>query len=230
MTGGDGRELLTDRRVDEAYLVYKPLAANTFGHLITSGTNMEGRLLFSKQILQGIGYLHSIGVMHRDIKPTNLMIVSYHPPRAIVTDFGHAIFGNTSRDHYKGTLCYLAPEVWDLKHNKPDVPAYDNKVDIWAYAVSTYQLLCYRPWWWGDEITLDCSNEAETHLARMNNEHLTPEVKTILRLMLSRNPRIRISAADALETEALRRIISVDNRGSGDDPGAEGRGHKRIQT
>ena len=103
-----------------------------------------------------------------------------------------------------------------------------NKVDIWAYAVSSYQLLCYRPWWWGDEITLDFSNEVETRLARMDNEHLIPEVKSILRQMLSRDPRTRISAADALETEALRYIISVDNRGSGDDPGAQGRDHKRI--
>ncbi|ERF72393.1 hypothetical protein EPUS_07555 [Endocarpon pusillum Z07020] len=82
----------------------------------------------------------------------------------------------------------------------------------------------------GDDITLDSSNEVETYLARMNNEHLTPEVKSILRQMLSRDPRTRISAADALETEALRCIISVDNRGSGDDPGAEGKGHKRIRT
>jgi Protein kinase domain len=216
-----------DRRIDEAYLIYTPLAANTFDHLISSGVEMDHRLVFTKQILQGITYLHSIGVMHRDIKPGNLMVVSYEPPRGMITDFGCSTFENTSSDHYKGTLCYLAPEVWDIKHGRTAVATYDEKIDVWAYGVCLYQVLCWRTWWWGNEITAEVSKAFDLELNRVDKD--MPAIAALLRLMLCRDPRERISAEDALRTTAMRITMLPEIEQSALEAGAN-RGKRKLGT
>lgn len=53
--------------------------------------------------------------MHRDIKPLNLGVVALNPPRAVIFDLDAATYDRESRDHYVGTLGYLAPEMVALK-------------------------------------------------------------------------------------------------------------------
>ena len=158
--------------------------------------------MFFKQILQGVAYLHSIGVMHRDIKPANLMVVSYRPPRGMITDFGHATFEKTSKDHHKGTLCYLAPEVWNLKRGVESAPAYDELVDIFALGVTAYQLLCFQTWWWGEEVSAEVAGRIDGHLEHLDNS--LPTGISLLRHMLARDPAARISAKNALEATFVR--------------------------
>lgn len=91
-----------------------------------------------KMILDGIQYLHSVGITHRDLKPENILY--YHPgndSRIIITDFGLAairspadIFMNTDC----GTVEYMAPEVIMRR-------PYTNAVDMWSIGVITYILL-----------------------------------------------------------------------------------------
>ena len=195
---------------DEAYLIYTPLAFNTFDHLISSGVSLDDRSKFFKQIFRGLAYLHSIGVMHRDIKPSKLMVVSYQPPQGMITDFGHATFEERSKDHFKGTLCYLAPEVWDLKHGGDAVPTYDKRADIWSYGVSAYQLFCFRTRWWGNEITSGVSNKIEVDLRRLDEK--LPEIARLLRSMVMRDPKARISANDALETNTMQYITVFEDK------------------
>lgn len=139
------------------------------------------------------------------------MVVSYQPPRGMITDFGHATFEETSKDHFKGTLCYLAPEVWNLKHAGDAVPTYDKRADIWSYGVSAYQLFCFRTVWWGNELTLEVSNKMEVDLRRLDEK--LPEIARLLRSMVMRDPNARVSAKDALETDAMQYIsVSEDKQ------------------
>lgn len=193
-------------------MIYTPLASNTFDHLISSGVNRSDRVLFFKQILQGVAHLHSIGVMHRDIKPSNLMVVSYQPPRGMITDFGHATFEKTSEDHHKGTLCYLAPEVWSLKRGAESARAYDEFVDIFALGVTTYQLLCFQTWWWGEEVSAEVSERIDAHLEHLNKS--LPTGVVLIRHMHARNPAARISAKSALETTFMRYTMVPGNEHS----------------
>lgn len=90
-----------------------------------------------KQIMNGITYLHSMGVAHRDIKPENLLLDAYGHIK--ITDFGVSdVFRMCweKSTHYSKGLCgsepYIAPEQFEHKE-------YDARlVDVWAAAVVFY--------------------------------------------------------------------------------------------
>lgn len=79
--------------------------------------------------------------MHRDIKPENVL-ASEFPIRAVIIDFGCATWEKTSKDHMKGTIRYLAPEIIALKDNTaPRNAAYDMSADVWSMGLTAYELL-----------------------------------------------------------------------------------------
>jgi tRNA A-37 threonylcarbamoyl transferase component Bud32 len=89
------------------------------------------------EIARGILYLHSLNIIHRDIKPDNLLICEKDDSVNIkIIDFGLSkIKPNSLKTNIiVGTLCYTAPEV--LKKM-----TYNNKVDIWSFGVIAYFLL-----------------------------------------------------------------------------------------
>lgn len=137
-------------KVNDVYLVHSPLARQTFLDLTLSKRPYDVRLSAFQQVLKGLAHLHLHGIMHRDLKPTNMMMVSYRPVHAIIIDYGSATFDKTSHDHYCGTIAYLAPEVLKLKYGKDDhnQEPYDCQVDIWAIGLSGYQLFFREPCKW----------------------------------------------------------------------------------
>ncbi len=83
------------------------------------------------QILQAIGYLHRHGILHRDLKPGNVLVTRDQQVR--VVDFGLAV-PRDKADGAAGTLAYMAPEVLN---GDPITTA----TDLWAVGVMAYQLM-----------------------------------------------------------------------------------------
>lgn len=75
------------------------------------------------QLISGLDFMHSVNVTHRDIKPNNIVVLSYEPLHVAYIDTGCAMFDRTSIDHMQGTIAYLAPEVmrWKRRDEKASV-------------------------------------------------------------------------------------------------------------
>lgn len=92
-----------------------------------------------QMVLDGVKYLHTLGITHRDLKPENLLY--YHPgadSKIIITDFGLASSRKKGDECLMKTTCgtpeYIAPEILVRK-------PYTNAVDMWALGVISYILL-----------------------------------------------------------------------------------------
>ncbi|KAI2640724.1 checkpoint kinase 2-like protein [Hypomontagnella submonticulosa] len=111
-------------------------------------TEAETRKLFI-QLFQGIKYLHDRNIVHRDVKPENILLVDKEL-HVKLADFGLAkIIGEES---FTTTLCgtpsYVAPEILaEGRHRK-----YTKAVDIWSLGVVLYICLCGFPPF-SDELT-----------------------------------------------------------------------------
>ena len=89
----------------------------------------SNKLHLLKEPLEGLKILHAMGIMHRDIRPRNMLILCTDPPRASLCDYGKAIEAKTSTVTTIGPIHTLAPEVWTIARDGP----YTAKIDTWAY-------------------------------------------------------------------------------------------------
>ena len=132
-------------------------------------------------------------IMHRDINPYNLVIISFNPPQSRVTDFGGAITTNSSSETQVGKLQYRAPEMWRISRSgEAGVEVYDKKVDMFAFGVSAYQLFCKRPTWWGEEADIGTVGYMKDEIRAQKGA--SPHVKKLIRSMLVDDADLRPSA------------------------------------
>jgi len=91
-----------------------------------------------RQILSAVNYIHSHGMVHRDLKLENILYDSKDGQHLKLIDFGFSKFCNPlSRMHTScGTVHFVAPEVVDSSF-----PMYTSKCDVWSVGVITYVLL-----------------------------------------------------------------------------------------
>src|SRR5712692_5626347 len=97
-----------------------------------------------RDVVDGLAYAHAHGVVHRDIKPDNVLVANHH---AVVTDFGvaKALSESTGQSSLTsagvalGTPAYMAPEQAAAD------PHIDHRCDIYAVGALGYEMLTGRP-------------------------------------------------------------------------------------
>ncbi|KAE8369664.1 kinase-like protein [Aspergillus caelatus] len=101
------------------------------------------------QVLEGLTKLHEIRIMHRDIKPKNILVQQRHPIWVKISDFGiskRVIDGETEARTQHGTLGYMAPEVlFGPLDDEAESSAYTSAVDIWSLGCLLHYLLTKEP-------------------------------------------------------------------------------------
>jgi len=152
------------------------------------------------QVLLGLDYLHSNGILHRDLKGANLLVdTSGHHLR--IADFGAAarMMSKTTvpgefRGQLTGTIAFMAPEV--LRGD-----SYGRTCDIWSVGCCIIEMATGKPPWGASDVS--------NHLALIFRiacaaepppvpENLSPALRDLTRRCLELDPSLRPTARDLL--------------------------------
>ena len=160
-----------------------------------SKLSLVTRLSLLREPLEGIKILHAMGVMHRDIRRMNTLILSINPPRAVLCDYGKAIKAERSSETSIGPTYTCAPEVWTTRRDGP----YTSKIDMWAYGLEIAEVLCYRSQNFSKITQFEHSvilRILQNHSKKVIEDRPLVDLATKL---LAWRPEERLSATEALE-------------------------------
>ncbi|EXB96709.1 CDPK-related protein kinase [Morus notabilis] len=147
------------------------------------------------QILNVVTFFHLQGVVHRDLKPENFLFTSKDENSELkAIDFGLSDFVKPDEklNDIVGSAYYVAPEVLHR--------AYSTEADVWSIGVIAYILLCgSRPFWARTESGIFRTVlKADPGFDEPPWPSLSAEAKDFVKRLLIKDPRKRMSAAQAL--------------------------------
>jgi WD40 repeat protein len=156
-----------------------------------------------RTIAEAVGYAHSLGVLHLDLKPANVLLDETGQP--YVADFGLARRLENAlavdNDEVSGTPSYMAPEQAQVRAHKLTAAT-----DIWGLGAILYELLTGRPPFRAEtaQDTVNLVLEGQVRAPRRLRSGLPLDLQAIVMHCLSRNPAERYPTARALADDLAR--------------------------
>jgi cell cycle serine/threonine-protein kinase CDC5/MSD2 len=149
---------------------------------------------FMVQIVGAIKYLHSVRVIHRDLKLGNIF---FDPQMNLkIGDFGLASI-LPANDSKKYTICgtpnYIAPEVLGGKNT-----GHSFEVDIWAIGIMMYALLIGKPPFQAKDVQVIYERIKKTEYSFPSDKPISDEAKVLIKDLLSLNPLNRPTVNEIL--------------------------------
>jgi hypothetical protein len=193
------------------YIVFELIDGPALSRVIGRGPLALGRALaIAAGLCDGLHYAHELGVIHRDIKPGNILLAGNSEPK--LTDFGMAIAGQarsfkTTAGTFLGTPSYVAPEIitgsWATAAS-----------DLYAAATVLFEMIAGAPPFAGSIAdTLDGHLHGQLVLPALPQERWAGELAALLRAGLAKDPAARPSSAAAMATKARRLAEEVEAAG-----------------
>jgi serine/threonine protein kinase len=167
----------------------------------------EAARLFA-EVSDALDYAHKQGVVHRDVKPSNLILAP--DGRLLLADFGLAKIGGAGSITHTGELMgspsYMSPEQAMGRR----IPV-DHRTDIWSLGVTLYELLTLsHPFGARSvELALKAIITLDPRPLRKVNPRLPKDIETIVLKTLEKDPDRRYASAAAL-AEDLRSFLNYE--------------------
>lgn len=192
---------------DNVFIVMGFIEGESLNRVIGKGAlATEQALDYALEIAAGLREAHEKGIVHRDIKSSNIIIT----PRgnAVITDFGLALLSDRSRitrtGTTLGTITYMSPEQALGKR-------VDQRTDIWSLGVVLYEMVTGHYPFTGDTLHTIVRSimSEEPQLVKHARRRLPDEIGRIIGKMLAKNPDERYQhVADLMvDLRALRRTL-----------------------
>ncbi|MCD7944919.1 MAG: protein kinase [Clostridia bacterium] len=163
---------------------------------------------FCSQILRALGHAHSKGIVHRDIKPQNIMLLENGQIK--VTDFGIAKLPNTETvtmtDKAIGTVYYISPEQASGR-------AIDSRSDLYSTSVMMYEMATGKlPFVADTPVSVALMQVSETPVPpRSVNPSIPVGLEQIILTAMEKDPNKRFQSAGQIlkRLDALKRDPNV---------------------
>ncbi len=195
---------------DTEYIVMELIDGITLKQYMERRGRMDWResLHFITQIMRGLSHAHSRGIIHRDIKPQNIMVLRDGSVK--VADFGIACLANagqTLTQEALGSVHYISPE-------QARGDRIDARSDIYSAGVVLYEMLTGRLPFEGDSaVSVAIQHLSSVPLAPRDIDPSIPEpLELICMKAMNSDPNKRYPTADAMlaDLEKFRKDPSVD--------------------
>lgn len=168
--------------------------------LLEDGTLCEDKMrMVACQLLSALYYLHTDRILHRDIKPQNILLTCDGIIKLCDFGFARSMDLNTYvLTSVKGTPLYMAPEIIEEK-------PYDHNADLWSLGCILYELLVGSPPF--------CTTSLLQLIRKIRYEtvpwptNLSPGCLNLLQGLLEKDPRRRLSWPHLLEHPFLENKV-----------------------
>ncbi|HMP43028.1 MAG TPA: serine/threonine-protein kinase, partial [Roseiflexaceae bacterium] len=194
-----------------AYMAMRLVTGRPLAELLREQRTLPPQQLVElvEQVAAALDFAHARGIVHRDIKPGNILLEESEPgssahPRAVLTDFGIAKAldtpGLTATGMLLGTPDYMAPEqiAGDRR--------IDGRADIYALGVLSYRALCGKHPFHGGTSDILLAHLEGLPATLPADVALDPPVWQVLRQAMARDPAARYASAAAFAL-ALREAL-----------------------
>src|SRR5438552_1697454 len=161
------------RDSQHVYIAYEYVPGRTFREALRSGELNDGSAIEAcAQVLEALAYAHARGIVHRDVKPANVLLAEGRGVSVRVLDFGLAQIQQaetlTAQGDVPGTLAYIAPE-------RLAGALTTEAADVWAVGLMLWEALAGRHPFWRSSL-LETARAIEAGAPRL--ETVPPDLAT----------------------------------------------------
>ena len=180
-------EVLRRTDTSTAYLIMEYAEYGTLSGKVLSEDEIAAVL---KQVIEGLQHLHAQGIVHQDLKPSNIMLFADGSVKIGDFGIGHSF---QSAETVVGSPAYQAPEFFD--ENEDDIDPV--KEDIWSLGVTLYETAFGRLPFVGETVYEIAMNVRRTELEF--GDEVSDEFKDLLKHILCVDPEKRYSLEDIMK-------------------------------